>query len=138
MSNEGGSVVRRGVFANIGWLGRRRSVRRPREHGACNERSGDGAHVASGPATATWAACEAARVATLRNAGAARPTREQFLVGPYQVQHLPTGAKFGAYPGQADLCYISWGRLNERRTAADYRDELRRIAGELLRERSKY
>jgi hypothetical protein len=67
-----------------------------------------------------------------------RPSREQFSVGPYQVQHLPTGAKFGAYPGENDLCYINWGRLSERYAAQDYCDELRKIARELLRERSKY
>ncbi|MCC6890252.1 MAG: hypothetical protein IT536_17125 [Hyphomicrobiales bacterium] len=64
-----------------------------------------------------------------------KPSREQFAVGPYQVQHLPTGAKFGAYPGENDLCYISWGRLC---AAPDYHDELRRIARQLLRERVKY
>ena len=67
-----------------------------------------------------------------------KPSREQFAVGPYQVQHLPTGAKFGAYPGENDLCYINWGRLSERYAAQDYCDELRKIARELLRERSKY
>ena len=67
-----------------------------------------------------------------------KPSREQFAVGPYQVQHLPTGAKFGAYPGENDLCYINWGRLSERYVAQDYCDELRKIARELLRERSKY
>lgn len=67
-----------------------------------------------------------------------KPSREQFAVGPYQVQHLPTGAKFGAYPGENDLCYINWGRLSERYAAQDYCEELRKIASELLQERSKY
>ena len=66
-----------------------------------------------------------------------KPSREQFAVGPYQVHHLPTGAKFGAYPGESDVCYINWG-FSERCTAPDYRDELRKIARELLRERAKY
>ena len=67
-----------------------------------------------------------------------KPSREQFSVGPYQVQHLPTGAKFGAYPGENDLCYINWGRLSERYVAQDYCEELKKIASELLRERPKY
>src|SRR5262245_60606965 len=67
-----------------------------------------------------------------------KPSREQFAVGPYQVQHLPTGAKFGAYPGENDLCYINWGRLSERYAAQDYCEELKKIASELLRERRKY
>jgi len=67
-----------------------------------------------------------------------KPSREQFSVGPYQVQHRPTGAKFGAYPGHNDLCYINWGRLGEQCVAQDYRDELKQIASELLRERSKF
>jgi len=67
-----------------------------------------------------------------------KPSREQFSIGPYQVQHIPTGAKFGAYPGQNDLCYISWGRLAERCAAQDYREEMKKIARELLRERSKF
>lgn len=66
------------------------------------------------------------------------PSREQFSVGPYQVQHVPTGAKFGAYPGENDLCYINWGRLSERYFAQDYCEELKRIASELLRERTRY
>ena len=67
-----------------------------------------------------------------------KPSREQFAVGPYQVQHLPTGAKFGAYPGENDLCYINWGRLSERYAAQDYCEELKKIASELLRERTRY
>jgi len=67
-----------------------------------------------------------------------KPSREQFSVGPYQVQHLPTGAKFGAYPGESDLCYINWGRLSERYLAQDYCEELKKIASELLRERPRY
>ena len=67
-----------------------------------------------------------------------RPSREQFSVGPYQVQHLPTGAKFGAYPGVNDVSYINWGRLGERLVEQDYCDELKKIASELLRERRKY
>ena len=67
-----------------------------------------------------------------------KPSREQFSVGPYQVQHLPTGAKFGAYPGESDLCYINWGRLSDRYVAQDYCDELEKIARELLQERPKY
>lgn len=67
-----------------------------------------------------------------------KPSREQFAVGPYQVQHLPTGAKFGAYPGESDLCYINWGRLGERYAEQNYCDELRKIARELLQERTKY
>ena len=67
-----------------------------------------------------------------------KPSREQFSVGPYQVQHLPTGAKFGAYPGENDLCYINWGRLSERYVEQDYCEELKKIASELLRERPKY
>lgn len=69
---------------------------------------------------------------------ACRPTREQFVVGPYQVQHLPTGAKFGAYPGELDLCYINWGGLGELCAAQDYCDEIKKIARELLRERPKF
>jgi hypothetical protein len=67
-----------------------------------------------------------------------KPSREQFAVGPYQVQHLPTGAKFGAYPGENDLCYINWGRIDERGTPPEYCEELRKIARELLQERTKY
>jgi hypothetical protein len=67
-----------------------------------------------------------------------KPSREQFAIGPYQVQHLPTGAKFGAYPGRKDLCYISWGRLGELCAQQDYCEELKKIAGELLRERAKF
>ena len=67
-----------------------------------------------------------------------KPSREQFSVGPYQVQHLPTGAKFGAYPGENDLCYINWGRLSERYFAQDYCEELKKIASELLRERTRF
>ncbi len=67
-----------------------------------------------------------------------KPTRAQFVVGPYQVQHLPTGAKFGAYPGERDLCYINWGALGELCAAQDYCDELKKIARELLRERPKF
>jgi hypothetical protein len=67
-----------------------------------------------------------------------RPSREQFSVGPYQVQHLPTGAKFGAYPGETDVCYINWGRLGERYAEQNYCDELKKIASELLRERAKF
>ena len=67
-----------------------------------------------------------------------KPSREQFSVGPYQVQHLPTGAKFGAYPGENDVCYINWGRLSERYAEQDYCEELKKIASELLRERSKF
>jgi len=66
-----------------------------------------------------------------------KPSREQFSIGPYQVQHVPTGAKFGAYPGEKDVCYISWGRMGEL-CAAHYRDELTKIARELLQERSKF
>jgi hypothetical protein len=66
-----------------------------------------------------------------------KPTREQFVIGPYQVQHLPTGAKFGAYPGEGDIGYINWG-LSECCATKDYRDELQRIARELLRERARY
>jgi hypothetical protein len=68
----------------------------------------------------------------------AKPTREQFVVGPYQVQHLPTGAKFGAYPGHLDLCYINWGALGELCAAPDYCDALKQIARQLLRERPKF
>jgi hypothetical protein len=67
-----------------------------------------------------------------------KPSREQFAVGPYQVQHMPTGAKFGAYPGESDVCYINWGRLDERGTPPEYCEELRKIARELLQERTKY
>jgi len=67
-----------------------------------------------------------------------KPSREQFAVGPYQVQHLPTGAKFGAYPGESDVCYINWGRLSERYAEHDYCEELKKIASELLRERRKF
>ena len=67
-----------------------------------------------------------------------KPSRDQFSVGPYQVQHLPTGAKFGAYPGETDLCYINWGRLSERYAEQDYCEELKKIASELLRERRKF
>jgi hypothetical protein len=68
-----------------------------------------------------------------------KPSREQFAVGPYQVQHIPTGAKFGAYPGESDLCYINWGRvIAERGAPNDYCEELRKIARELLQERTKY
>ena len=67
-----------------------------------------------------------------------KPSREQFSVGPYQVQQIPTGAKFGAYPGESDVCYINWGRLGELSPAQDYRAELTRIARELLRERAKF
>ncbi len=67
-----------------------------------------------------------------------RPSREQFVVGVYQVQHLPTGAKFGAYPGHNDVCYINWGRIDERFMTQDYCEELKRIARELLQERSKF
>ena len=42
-----------------------------------------------------------------------KPSREQFSIGPYQVQHIPTGAKFGAYPGENDVCYINWGRIGD-------------------------
>jgi hypothetical protein len=66
-----------------------------------------------------------------------KPTRDQFVVGPYQVQHLPTGAKFGAYPGEGDIGYISWG-LSKCCATKAYRDELQRIARELLRERTRY
>jgi hypothetical protein len=67
-----------------------------------------------------------------------RPSREEFSVGPYQVQHIPTGVKFGAYPGENDVCYINWGRLGDLCAAQDYCDELKRIARQLLRERPKY
>ena len=67
-----------------------------------------------------------------------KPSREQFSVGPYLVQHIPSGAKFGAYPGENDVCYINWGWLGELCTAQDYRAELTRIARELLRERAKF
>jgi hypothetical protein len=67
-----------------------------------------------------------------------RPSREQFSIGPYQVQHLPTGATFGAYPGETDVGYINWGRLGERYAEQDYCEELRKIASELLRERAKF
>jgi hypothetical protein len=67
-----------------------------------------------------------------------KPSREQFSIGPYQVQHRPTGAKFGAYPGENDVCYINWGRLGELCAAQDYRAELTKIARELLRERTKF
>jgi hypothetical protein len=67
-----------------------------------------------------------------------KPSREQFSIGPYQVQHIPTGAKFGAYPGENDVCYISWGRIGELCAAQDYREELTRIARQLLRERPKF
>jgi hypothetical protein len=67
-----------------------------------------------------------------------KPSRDQFSIGPYQVQHLPTGIKFGAYPGENDVCYIDWGRLNDRVVTQDYRDELKKIARELLRERPKF
>ncbi len=67
-----------------------------------------------------------------------KPSREQFCIGPYLVQHLPTGAKFGAYPGQKDVCYINWGRIEGLCAAQDYREELTKIARELLRERSKF
>jgi hypothetical protein len=67
-----------------------------------------------------------------------KPSRDQFSVGPYQVQHIPTGAKFGAYPGRSDVCYIVWGRLADKCVAQDYCAELTRIARELLRERPKY
>ena len=67
-----------------------------------------------------------------------KPSREQFSIGPYQVQHLPTGAKFGAYPGENDVCYINWGRLGDLCAAQDYRSELTKIARELLQERRKY
>ena len=67
-----------------------------------------------------------------------KPSREQFSIGPYQVQHIPTGAKFGAYPGRIDLCYIDWGRLDKKFIAQDYCEELKKIAQELLRERRKY
>jgi hypothetical protein len=66
-----------------------------------------------------------------------KPSREQFVIGPYQVQHLPTGAKFGAYPGEGDIGYISWG-LSECCATPSYRDELQKIARELLRERARY
>ena len=77
-----------------------------------------------------------ARVGT--HAHNSKPSREQFAVGPYQVQHIPTGAKFGAYPGETDVCYINWGRLGERYAEQDYCEELRKIASELLRERAKF
>jgi hypothetical protein len=73
-----------------------------------------------------------------RGARMDKPSREQFAIGPYQVQHLPTGAKFGAYPGHRDICYIDWGRLSKQFIAQDYCEELRKIARELLRERSKF
>ncbi|MGH6767508.1 MAG: hypothetical protein ACRECO_00650 [Xanthobacteraceae bacterium] len=67
-----------------------------------------------------------------------KPSRDQFSIGPYQVQHIPTGAKFGAYPGQGDVCYIIWGRIADKCVAEDYCDELTKIARELLQERAKY
>jgi hypothetical protein len=67
-----------------------------------------------------------------------KPSREQFSVGPYQVQHIPTGAKFGAYPGQNDVCYINWGRLSDACAARAYREELTSIARALLKERSRF
>jgi hypothetical protein len=67
-----------------------------------------------------------------------KPSREQFSVGAYQVQHLPTGAKFGAYPGHNDVCYINWGRIGDLCAAQDYREELTKIARELLQERRRY
>ena len=67
-----------------------------------------------------------------------KPSREQFSIGPYQVQHIPTGAKFGAYPGQNDVCYINWGRIGDLCALRDYREELTKIARELLRERPKF
>jgi hypothetical protein len=67
-----------------------------------------------------------------------KPSREQFSIGQYQIQHMPTGAKFGAYPGESDLCYINWGRLGDLYSRQDYREELTRIARQLLRERKKF
>jgi len=66
-----------------------------------------------------------------------KPSREQFSVGPYQVRHIPTGAKFGAYPGENDVCYINWGRMSDLCAAQDYREELLKIARELLRARER-
>jgi hypothetical protein len=67
-----------------------------------------------------------------------KPSREQFSIGQYQIQHIPTGAKFGAYPGESDLRYINWGRLGDLCSRSDYREELTRIARQLLRERKKF
>jgi hypothetical protein len=59
-------------------------------------------------------------------------------LGDRPVQHIPTGAKFSAYPGENDVCYINWGRLGDLCAAQDYREELTKIARELLRERRKF
>lgn len=110
--------------------------------GACKERFG---------ATLSVSSCASGICRGLSHTGTAfgrgwgarmddKPSRDQFSIGPYQVQHIPTGAKFGAYPGRNDICYIIWGRMADDRdyVAQDYCAELTRIAGELLRERAKY
>jgi glucose dehydrogenase len=63
-------------------------------------------------------------------------SRDQFSVGRYEVRHTPTGAKFGAYPGEARIGYINWGRVEDDDAAFD-RSELQRIAQELLCEREE-
>jgi len=64
-------------------------------------------------------------------------SRDQFSVGRYEVRHAPTGAKFGAYPGEAQIGYINWGRVDDVRNGPYDRGELQRIAQELLYEREE-
>jgi hypothetical protein len=39
--------------------------------------------------------------------------REQFLMSENEIVHMPTGARFNAYPGIAEPHSVKWGRAGD-------------------------
>ena len=66
-------------------------------------------------------------------------TREQFQILKDHVVHTPTGARFNAYPGRAEIATENLGRAGDRlENGDDYSpDEVRTTAAQLLRERKQ-
>jgi 23S rRNA A2030 N6-methylase RlmJ len=66
-------------------------------------------------------------------------TREQFQILKDHVVHIPTGARFNAYPGRPEISTENLGRAGDRlENGDDYRPEdIRVVAAQLLRERKQ-
>jgi hypothetical protein len=70
-------------------------------------------------------------------------TREEFEVrSELEAVHLPTGTVFSAYPysnpdDMLQSVRVNWGRIDlPPKSMADYAEQVRRMASQLLRERT--
>ena len=63
--------------------------------------------------------------------------REQFLMSENEIVHMPTGARFTAYPGIAEPHNVNWGPAGDvLPNGEDYsRSKIQAMAARLMKER---